>query len=143
MNCTQAKKVYLSDNPLQEILSLFPKAMSHISYLVHGLVQGDEKDKFNQLVHDAVGDKLHENTKFFISHRASAEKDQLSHDLQEIIGDETSRRLVEKHFSSQVGEPIHLTLICCDACSAANKPMCLHELMDVQRAAVQIEMEMA
>jgi hypothetical protein len=95
-------------------------------------------DKFNHLVHDQVGPT---SVPYFITHRTDADDSETSRQLQEVVGDETSRRLLERHFSNIYGHPVRFSLICCNGCNCSAGEMDLDELIRVQTAAVAIDAE--
>ena len=118
MDCADARKVYLSDNPTKTIIDLFPLAFAELQLLVDGLA-GKVQDKFNELVHQRAVDVHNGRSNYFIRHRTDAEDSEVSRQLQEVIGDETSRRLLEKFFSdlNSYGPTLHFSLICCNSCT--------------------------
>ncbi len=140
MDCADARKVYLSDNPTKTIIDLFPLAFAELQLLVDGLA-GKVQDKFNELVHQRAVDVHNGRSNYFIRHRTDAEDSEVSRQLQEVIGDETSRRLLEEFFSdlNSYGPTLHFSLICCNSCTVSNRVLCLHEMVEIQRVAVQID----
>ncbi|HLO83519.1 MAG TPA: hypothetical protein VK203_00720 [Nostocaceae cyanobacterium] len=132
MDCKTATLVYQAENHLEKIKEIFPEAWQFLEEQAFAYVQG-KADRFDADVKALVGDS---NFKFRIVHR---EDNQLTQDLADLIGDITSRLLLEKHFSEVVGQPIYFSSICCKSHITADHEMTLEEVLPLQRAAVKLQ----
>ena len=102
MDCKTATLVYQTENHLEKISEIFPEAWKFLEEVSFAYVQGKE-DKFDSDIRNLVGEK---HFKFRMFHRD--DRDQLTKDLSDLLGDITSRLLLEKHFSQVVGQQVFL-----------------------------------
>ncbi|MGL4758031.1 MAG: hypothetical protein ACRCXZ_01745 [Patescibacteria group bacterium] len=133
MDCLTAQLVYLHENPIGQIQSIFPEAWTFLEKAAYDFTNNNT-NKFNDLLHNAIGQKPYQ---YHSEYRNGDSK--LSHDLQELIGDLTSRTLLEHHFSKLTNKSIYFGLLCCDSHISTDKPLSLHDCLLLQRAAIQIE----
>lgn len=133
MDCKTATLVYKTANPLDNIRSIFPEAWNFLEKQAFAFVQG-KADSF-----DSEIKKMVEETpfQFRITHRDDTE--QLTKDISELLGDITSRLLLEQHFSKVVGQPIYFNTICCSSHLTSDRPLTLAEVLPIQVAAVQLQ----
>jgi hypothetical protein len=133
MDCKTATQVYLAGDPLTKIQELFPETWSFLAAQAAAFVQG-QPDDFDQAVKDQTGDL---GFAFRLTHRD--DRDRLTQDLSELLGDVTSRLLLEKHFSEQVGQALHFSTICCSSHLTTERALTLEEVLPIQQAAVQLQ----
>jgi hypothetical protein len=133
MDCKTATLVYQTENHLEKIREIFPEAWKFLEEQSFAYVQGKE-DNFDSAVKGLVGET---KFKFRMVHRD--DKDQLTKDLTELLGDITSRLLLEKHFSQLVGQKVFFSTICCSSHLTADHEMTLEEVLPIQRAAVKLQ----
>ena len=133
MDCKTATLVYQTENHLEKIREIFPEAWKFLEEQSFAYVQGKE-DNFDSAVKDLVGET---NFKYRMVHRD--DKDQLTKDLGELLGDITSRLLLQQHFSALVGQQVFFSTICCSSHLTADHEMTLEEVLPIQRAAVKLQ----
>lgn len=133
MDCQTATLVYQTPNHLENIRGIFPEAWKFLEEVSFAYVQGKE-DKFDSDIRNLVGEKPF---KFRMVHRD--DKDQLTKDLGDLLGDITSRLLLEKHFSSLVGQQVFFSTICCNSHLTADHELTLEEVLPLQCAAVKLQ----
>ncbi|BAY10553.1 hypothetical protein [Calothrix sp. NIES-2098] len=133
MDCKTATLVYQTENHLEKIREIFPEAWKFLEEQSFAYVQA-KKDNFDSAVKDLVGET---KFKFRMVHRD--DKDQLTKDLSELLGDITSRLLLEKHFSELVGQKVFFSTICCSSHLTADHELTLEEVLPIQRAAVKLQ----
>jgi hypothetical protein len=133
MDCKTATLVYQTDNHLENIRKIFPEAWKFLEEVSVAYVQGKE-DKFDSDIRDLVGETPF---KFRMVHRD--DRDQLTKDLSDLLGDITSRLLLEKHFSEVVGQSLYFSTICCNSHLTADHELTLEEVLPLQRAAVKLQ----
>lgn len=133
MDCKTATLVYQTENHLEKIREIFPTAWKFLEEQSFAYVQG-KKDNFDSAVKDLVGET---KFKFRMVHRD--DKDQLTKDISELLGDITSRLLLEKHFSQLVGQKVFFSTICCSSHLTADHELTLEEVLPIQRAAVKLQ----
>ncbi|OUL30404.1 hypothetical protein BV372_21780 [Nostoc sp. T09] len=133
MDCKTATLVYQTENHLEKIREIFPEAWKFLEEQSFAYIQG-KKDNFDSAVKDLVGET---NFKFRMVHRD--DKDQLTKDISELLGDITSRLLLEKHFSQLVGQKVFFSTICCSSHLTADHELTLEEVLPIQRAAVKLQ----
>jgi hypothetical protein len=133
MDCKTATLVYQTENHLEKIREIFPAAWKFLEEQAFAYVQG-KKDNFDSAVKDLVGET---QFKFRMVHRD--DKDQLTKDISELLGDITSRLLLEKHFSQLVGQKVFFSTICCSSHLTADHELTLEEVLPIQRAAVKLQ----
>ena len=108
MNCETATKVYSSTFPLLTIEELFPLAWQFLIIQSNNFVE-KRTNSFDRKVHELVGSK---DFAYLTTHREN--EDELSKELQELIGDLTSKLLLEDYFSKLVNKKLYFGLLCCD-----------------------------
>ncbi len=133
MDCKTATQVYASGDPLTNIQRLFPETWAFLERQVVAYVQG-ARDEFDSQVRSIVGDT---NFKYRMTHRD--DRDRLTQDLSELLGDITSRLLLEKHFGAIAGQPLYFSTICCSSHLTADHELTLDEVLPLQKAAVQLQ----
>ncbi|MBW4668889.1 MAG: hypothetical protein KME60_16065 [Cyanomargarita calcarea GSE-NOS-MK-12-04C] len=133
MDCKTATLVYQTENHLEKIREIFPEAWDFLTEVSFAYAQGKE-DKFDSEIRNLVGETPF---KFRMVHRD--DKDQLTKDLGDLLGDITSRLLLEKHFSLLVGQQMFFSTICCNSHITADHEMTLEEVLPLQRAAVKLQ----
>lgn len=133
MDCKTATLVYQTENHLEKISEIFPEAWKFLEEVSFAYVQGKE-DKFDSDIRNLVGEKPF---KFRMVHRD--DKDQLTKDLSDLLGDITSRLLLEKHFSQVVGQQVFFSTICCNSHLTTDHELTLEEVLPLQRAAVKLQ----
>ncbi|BAY65862.1 hypothetical protein NIES22_59710 [Calothrix brevissima NIES-22] len=133
MDCKTATLVYQTENHLEKIREIFPEAWHFLQEQAFAYVQG-KKDNFDSAVKDLVGET---NFKYRMVHRD--DKDQLTKDLGELLGDITSRLLLQQYFSELVGQKVFFSTICCSSHLTADHEMTLEEVLPIQRAAVKLQ----
>ncbi len=147
MDCKTATLVYQTENHLEKIREIFPAAWKFLEEQAFAYVQG-KKDNFDSAVKDLVGEKdnfdsavkdLVGETKFKFRMVHRDDKDQLTKDISELLGDITSRLLLEKHFSQLVGQKVFFSTICCSSHLTADHELTLEEVLPIQRAAVKLQ----
>jgi hypothetical protein len=133
MDCKTATLVYQVDNHLEKIREIFPEAWQFLEEVSLAYVK-NQPDKFDIAIKDLVGKTPF---KFRMVHRD--DKDQLTKDLGDLLGDITSRLLLEKHFSAVVGQPLFFSTICCNSHLTSDHELTLEEVLPLQRAAVKLQ----
>ncbi|OUL26452.1 hypothetical protein [Nostoc sp. 106C] len=133
MDCKTATLVYQTENHLEKIREIFPEAWKFLEEQSFAYIQA-KKDNFDSAVKDLVGET---NFRFRMVHRD--DKDQLTKDISELLGDITSRLLLEKHFSQLVGQKVFFSTICCSSHLTADHELTLEEVLPIQRAAVKLQ----
>jgi hypothetical protein len=132
MNCEIATIVYSHSNPLAKIQEIFPLAWNFLNNESLDYLNSTTND-FDYRLSQIVGTV---DFKFLGNHRVN--ESELSHQLQELIGDLTSRLLLEDHFSNLIGTPIHFALLCCDGHLSTDRELTLKEALAFQKAAITI-----
>jgi hypothetical protein len=133
MDCKTATKVYASGDPLVNIQGLFPETWAFLETQVRDYVAG-KADKFDSDVRSIVGPT---HFKYRMTHRD--DRDRLTQDLSELLGDITSRLLLEKHFSAIASQPLYFSTICCSSHLTADHELTLDEVLPLQKASVQLQ----
>jgi hypothetical protein len=133
MDCKTATLVYQTENHLENISEIFPEAWNFLKEVSFAYVQGTY-DKFDSDIRNLVGEKPF---KFRMVHRD--DRDQLTKDLSDLLGDITSRLLLEKHFSQVVGQQVFFSTICCNSHLTTDHELTLEEVLPLQRAAVKLQ----
>jgi hypothetical protein len=133
MDCKTATKVYASGDPLVNIQGLFPETWAFLEAQVRDYVAG-KADEFDSSVRAIVGET---GFRFRMTHRD--DRDRLTNDLSELLGDITSRLLLEKHFGAIAGSPLYFSTICCSSHLTADRELTLEEVLPLQRAAVSLQ----
>ncbi|MEA5550516.1 hypothetical protein VB713_05905 [Anabaena cylindrica UHCC 0172] len=133
MDCKTATLVYQTENHLEKIQEIFPEAWKFLEEQAFAYVQG-KAHEFDSAIKNLVGEP---KFKFRMVHRD--DQDQLTKDIGELLGDITSRLLLEKHFSEVVGKPIFFSTICCSSHLTTDHELSLEEVLPLQRAAVKLQ----
>jgi hypothetical protein len=133
MDCKTATKVYLAGDPLLKIQELFPETWAFLADQAQAFV-AHQADAFDTAVKEKTGDL---GFRFRLTHRD--DRDKLTQDLSELLGDVTSRLLLEQHFSTQVGKTLHFSTICCSSHLTTDRELKLTEVLPIQKAAVQLQ----
>lgn len=133
MDCKTATRVYASGDPLANIQALFPDAWAFLTQQVQAFLQ-QEGDRFDDAIKAKLGPT---DFNYRIVHRD--DEAQLTHDLQELLGDITSRLLLEEYFSAQAGRSLHFSTICCSSHLTTERELTLAEVLPIQTAAVAIQ----
>lgn len=133
MDCKTATLVYETGNPLENIRKMFPEAWQFLTDQSAAFVAGKD-DAFDAEIKKSIGKTPFE---FRITHRDDTE--QLTKDISELLGDITSRLLLEQHFSQVVGRPLYFSTICCSSHLTADRELTLDEVLPIQRAAVKLQ----
>ncbi|WP_016953416.1 hypothetical protein [Anabaena sp. PCC 7108] len=133
MDCKTATLVYQTENHLEKIKEIFPEAWQFLEEQAFAYVQS-KAHNFDSAVKALVGKT---NFKFRMVHRD--DQDQLTKDLGELLGDITSRLLLEKHFSEVVGQKIFFSTICCSSHLTTDHELSLEEVLPLQRAAIKLQ----
>ncbi len=133
MDCKTATLVYQTENHLENIKQIFPEAWDFLEQVSWDYVRASV-DKFDSAIREIVGEKPF---KYRMVHRD--DKDQLTKDLGDLLGDITSRLLLEKHFSAVVGQKVFFSTICCNSHLTADHELTLEEVLPLQRAAVKLQ----
>jgi hypothetical protein len=133
MDCKTATLVYQTDNHIENIRRIFPEAWSFLEFQAFAFIKG-KADQFDAEIKKMVGQTPFE---FRITHRDDTE--QLTKDISELLGDITSRLLLEQHFSKIVGQPIYFNTICCSSHLTSDRPLTLEEVLPIQKAAVKLQ----
>ncbi|KOP25807.1 hypothetical protein AMR41_13960 [Hapalosiphon sp. MRB220] len=133
MDCKTATLVYQTENHLEKIREIFPEAWKFLEEVSFAYVQ-KKPDKFDSAVKEIVGEKPFQ---FRMVHRD--DRDQLTKDLSDLLGDITSRLLLEKHFSEVVGQQLFFSTICCNSHLTSDHELTLEEVLPLQRAAVKLQ----
>ncbi len=133
MDCKTATKVYLAGDPLTQIRELFPETWAFLEAQAKAFVSR-QPDGFDTAVKEKTGSLGFD---FRLTHRD--DRDRLTQDLSELLGDVTSRLLLEKHFSGVVGQTLHFSTICCSSHLTTGRELTLEEVLPIQRAAVQLQ----
>ena len=133
MDCKTATLVYETGNPLENIRKMFPEAWQFLTDQSAAFVAGKD-DAFDAEIKKSIGKTPFG---FRITHRDDTEK--LTKDISELLGDITSRLLLEQHFSQVVGRPLYFSTICCSSHLTADRELTLDEVLPIQRAAVKLQ----
>jgi hypothetical protein len=133
MNCQTATKVYSSNHPLETIKQIFPEAWSFFESESQNLAN-KVPDTFDTAVKEIVGQS---DFDYRVVHRDDT--DTLTVQVQELLGDVTSRLLIENHFSDILGRSIYFSTVCCSGCISAFKPLNLDESLVIQKAAIKLQ----
>jgi hypothetical protein len=133
MDCKTATLVYKGGNYLENIREIFPEAWQFLEEVSFAYVAG-KADNFDSAIREIVGEKPF---KYRMVHRD--DKDQLTKDLGDLLGDITSRLMLEKHFSAVVGKPLFFSTICCNSHLTADHELTLDEVLPLQCAAVTLQ----
>jgi hypothetical protein len=133
MNCQTARQVYLAADHIASIRERFPVAFEFLAQQAQAFLDR-APDKFDAAVKQIVG-----ATPFPYRVVHQDEKTQLSQDISELLGDITSRLLLEQHFSQQVGHPIFFNTVCCDGHITTDRALTLTEILPIQCAAVTLQ----
>jgi hypothetical protein len=133
MNCVTATEVYKSSNPLAKIEELFPQAWEFFNNQLNSFIK-KEDDIFDTEVKKIVGDL---DLDFRIVHRDDV--DNLTVQIQELLGDITSRLLIEEYFTNLVKRPIYFNTFCCSGCMISDKPISLRKAKIIQEAAISLQ----
>ena len=132
MDCLTATKVYSSNNPLSKIQELFPEAWSFFTTESKNLIK-KEANSFDSQVKEIVGQT---DFDYRVVHRD--DKDTLTMQIQELLGDITSRLLIQDYFSKQIGQNIYFNTVCCSGHISSRKDLNLEESLKIQKAAISI-----
>lgn len=133
MDCKTATLVYQGEDYLENIRKIFPQAWQFLAEVSSAYVEG-KPDKFDSDIRELVGEKPF---KFRMVHRD--DRDQLTKDLGDLLGDITSRLLLEKHFSQVVGKQVYFSTICCNSHLTTDHELTLEEVLPLQVAAVKLQ----
>ncbi|MEG3858530.1 hypothetical protein [Microcoleus sp. herbarium12] len=133
MDCKTATLVYETGNPLENIRKMFPEAWQFLTAQSVDFVALKD-DAFDAEIKKSIGKTPFG---FRITHRDDTE--QLTKDISELLGDITSRLLLEQHFSQVVGRPLYFSTICCSSHLTADRELTLDEVLPIQRAAVKLQ----
>ncbi|MGJ5674059.1 MAG: hypothetical protein ACR9NN_10680 [Nostochopsis sp.] len=133
MDCKTATLVYQTENHLGKIREIFPKAWNFLEEVSFAYVQ-KKPDNFDAAVKEIVGETPFQ---FRMVHRD--DRDQLTKDLSDLLGDITSRLLLEKYFSEVVGQQVFFSTICCNSHLTCDHELTLEEVLPLQRAAVKLQ----
>ncbi len=140
MDCKTATLVYETGNPLEKIRQIFPEAWNFLTAQALAFVALKD-DAFDAEIKKSILSEGCANGKtpfqFRITHRDDTE--QLTKDISELLGDITSRLLLEQHFSQVVGRPLYFSTICCSSHLTADRELTLDEVLPIQRAAVKLQ----
>jgi hypothetical protein len=133
MDCKTATLVYKSGDSIENIRRIFPEAWEFLEKQAFAFVQR-QADQFDSQLKNIVGETQFQ---FRITHRDDTE--QLTKDISDLLGDITSRLLLEQHFSKLVGQPLFFHTICCSSHLTTERPLTLEDALPIQRAAVQLQ----
>jgi hypothetical protein len=133
MDCQTARQVYLTAQHIQNICDRFPVAFEFLGHQARAFVDR-RADAFDTAVKQIVGDA---DFPYRVTHQD--EKTQLSQDISELLGDITSRLLLEQHFSQVVGQPIFFSTVCCDGHITTDRALTLAQVLPIQCAAVTLQ----
>lgn len=133
MDCKTATLVYQGVNYLENIRNIFPEAWKFLEEVAFAYVDA-ASDEFDSAIREIVGERPF---KFRMVHRD--DKDQLTKDLGDLLGDITSRLMLEKHFSEVVGQKVYFSTICCNSHLTADHELTLDEVLPLQCAAVKLQ----
>ena len=133
MDCKTATLVYQGGNYLENIANIFPEAWNFLEEVAFAYVDA-KADEFDSAIREIVGERPF---KFRMVHRD--DKDQLTKDLGDLLGDITSRLMLEKHFSEVVGQKVYFSTICCNSHLTADHELTLDEVLPLQCAAVKLQ----
>jgi hypothetical protein len=133
MDCKTAQQVYLTDTHITNIHDRFPIAFEFLAQQAKAFLER-QPDRFDQAVKQIVGET---HFPYRVVHQD--EKTQLSQDISELLGDITSRLLIERHFSNQLGQPIFFSTVCCDGHITTDRALTLEEVLPIQCAAVTLQ----
>lgn len=133
MNCEIATIVYSSITPLTKIAELFPLAWEFLRSESKSFASRSTNN-FDTRLHSIVGDLIPYH--YLGNHRDN--ESALSLELQELIGDMTSKLLLQTYFSKEIGMPIHFALLCCDGHISTDTELTLDYAFLLQKAAITI-----
>jgi hypothetical protein len=133
MDCQTATRVYKTENHLEKIQEIFPEAWAFLEAEAIAFVER-QGDRFDTAAKEIVGTVPFV---YRVTHRDG--RDRLSKDLAELLGDITSRLLLEQHFSKVAGQPIFFSSVCCDGHLTTDHELTLAEVLPIQRAAIQLQ----
>jgi hypothetical protein len=133
MDCQTATLVYKTENHLERIQEIFPQAWAFLEAQAIAFVEG-KADSFDAAVKNIVGETP---IPYRVTHQDG--RTQLSKDISELLGDITSRLLLEQHFSQTLGQPIFFNTVCCDGHMTTDRALTLAEVLPIQRAAIQLQ----
>ena len=133
MDCKTATLVYETGNPLEKIREIFPEAWNFLTHQALAFVAGKE-DEFDAQIKRSIG-----KTPFVFRITHHDDTEQLTKDISELLGDITSRLLLEQHFSRVAGRPLYFSTICCSSHLTADRELTLDEVLPIQRAAVKLQ----
>ncbi|BAZ37990.1 hypothetical protein NIES4101_39200 [Calothrix sp. NIES-4101] len=133
MDCKTATLVYQGGNYLENIREIFPVAWKFLEEVSFAYIDA-KPDNFDSAIREIVGEKPF---RYRMVHRD--DKDQLTKDLADLLGDITSRLLLEKHFSEVVGQPVFFSTICCNSHLTSDHELTLEEVLPLQCAAVKLQ----
>ena len=134
MDCKTATQVYQAENPLDKIREIFPEAWQFLTEQAYAFVEA-KGDRFDGAIKHLIGATPF---KFRITHRD--DRDRLTQDLSELLGDITSRLLLEQHFSKLVGTPVFFSTVCCSSHLTVDRELTLEEVLPIQKAAVKLQL---
>ncbi|MGI0493314.1 hypothetical protein ACN4EG_16140 [Alkalinema pantanalense CENA528] len=133
MDCQTARQVYLTQDHLDNIRQRFPTAYEFLAQQAQAFLDL-QPDAFDQAVKRIVGETTFP---YRVTHQD--DKTPLSKDISELLGDITSRLLLERHFSEQLGQPIFFSTVCCDGHITTDRALTLEEVLPIQCAAVTLQ----
>ncbi|MFM2432179.1 MAG: hypothetical protein RLZZ511_3393 [Cyanobacteriota bacterium] len=133
MDCQTARQVYLTAQHLQNIRDRFPVAFEFLAQQAQAFLER-RSDHFDAAVKRIVGE-----TEFPYRVTHQDEKTQLSKDISDLLGDITSRLLLEQHFSQVLGQPIFFSTVCCDGHITTDRALTLEQVLPIQCAAVTLQ----
>jgi hypothetical protein len=132
MNCETATEVYSHTNPLGKISELFPLAWKFLQDESYDFTL-QNSNSFDQQLHNIVDSMPFQ---YLGNHRTN--ESELSYQLQELIGDMTSKLLLEEYFSGLIGKSIYFSLLCCDGHLSTDRELTVAEALQMQKAAITI-----
>jgi hypothetical protein len=132
MDCKTATQVYSSGNPLQNIKHFFPVAFDFLDSECKAYCN-KQADSFDTQVKAIVGQTEFD---YRIVHRD--DKDNLTTQIQELIGDLTSRLLLQDHFSDKYSKQMYFCTMCCSSHNISSKQLTTEESLILQKAAVSL-----
>ena len=133
MDCPTATRVYSTGNPLANIQSEFATAWNFLDSECNSFVN-KLNDSFDTQVKNIVGST---DFDYRIVHRD--DKDNLTVQIQELIGDLTSRLLLQDHFSAKYNNQMYFCTMCCSSHSISNRMLTTDEALRLQKAAVSLQ----
>lgn len=134
MDCKTATLVYQSENHLEKIREIFPQAWQFLEEVSFAYAE-QKPDRFDHAIKNIVGET---DFQYRMVHRD--DRDQLTKDLSELLGDITSRLLLEQHFSQVVGKRLYFNTICCNSHLTTDCELTLEQVLPLQRAAVELQL---